>query len=75
MSTIVVRIDPEIKKRMRKYSHINWSEVVRQAILARLREEERRSLAEALLINEELRRKAPKGWDSARVIREWRERG
>ncbi len=72
LSTITVRIDPEIKKRMKKYSHINWSEVVRRAIIEKLNEEEKRNLAEALLINEKLRRKAPEGWDSAEVIKLWR---
>ncbi len=74
MSTITIRIDPEIKKRMKKYSYINWSEVVRRAILEKLNEEERKNIAEALLINERLRRKAPKGWDSTEVIKSWRRR-
>ena len=72
MSTITVRIDPEIKKRMKKYSYINWSEVVRRAIIEKLMEEEKKNIAEALLINEKLRRKAPEGWDSAEVIKLWR---
>jgi len=72
--TITVRIDPEIKRRMKMYDYINWSEVVRRAIIERLREEEEKNLAEALLINERLRRKAPRGWDSADVIRGWRRR-
>lgn len=72
LSTITVRIDPEIKKRMKKFSYINWSEVVRRAIVEKLREEEKKNLAEAILINEKLRRKAPEGWDSAEVIRLWR---
>ena len=72
LATITVRIDPEIKKRMKKYSYINWSEVVRRAIIEKLREEEKRNLAEALLINEKLRRKAPEGWDSTEVIKLWR---
>lgn len=74
MSTITVRIDPEIKRKMRKFSYINWSEVVREAILKKLAEEERRNLAEALLVNEKLRRKAPEGWDSTEVIKAWRKR-
>ena len=74
MSTITVRIDPEIKKRMKKYSYINWSEVVRKAILEKLHEEERKNIAEALLINEKLKRKAPEGWDSTEVIKSWRRR-
>ena len=72
MATITVRVDPEVKKRMKKYSHINWSEVVRRAILEELQKEEKRNIAEALLINEKLRRKAPRGWDSTEAIREWR---
>ncbi len=72
MSTITVRIDPEIKRRMKKYSYINWSEVVRKAILEKLKEEEKKNIAEALLINEKLRRRAPEGWDSTEVIRSWR---
>ena len=72
MSTITVRVDPEIKRRMRRFGYINWSEVVRRAILERLEEEEKRSIAEALLINERLRRRAPEGWSSVEVIRGWR---
>lgn len=51
MSTITIRIDPEVKKHMKKYSYINWSEDVRRAILERLNEEERRNIAEALPIS------------------------
>jgi len=72
MTTITVRISPEIKKLMRKYKYINWSEVVREAILNKIREEEEKNLAEALLINERLRRNAPKNWDSTEVIKKWR---
>ncbi len=74
MSTITIRIDPEIKKRMKKYSYINWSEVVRKAILEKLYEEEKKNIAEALLINEKLRRRAPEKWDSTEVIKSWRRR-
>jgi len=72
MTTITVRISPEVKKLMKKYRYINWSEVVREAILNKIREEERKNLAEALLINEKLRRSAPKNWDSTEVIKKWR---
>jgi len=72
MTTITVRISPEIKKLMRKYRYINWSEVVREAILNKIREEEKKNVAEALLINEKLRRDAPKNWDSTEVIKKWR---
>ena len=72
MPTFTIRIDPEIKRLMKKYSYINWSEVARKAIIEKLREEEEKNIAEALLINEELRRKAPKDWDSTEVIKKWR---
>lgn len=32
MTTISVRIDPELKKKMEKLNHLNWSEIIRQAI-------------------------------------------
>ncbi len=72
MSIITIRIDPEIEKRMKKYNYINWNEVVKRAIIEKLKEEERKNIAEALLINEMLRRKAPKGWNSTMVIKWWR---
>ncbi len=40
----------------------------------RIKQVGERNVAEAVLLNERLRRKAPSGWDSARVIREWRGR-
>jgi len=70
LSTITIRIDPEIKKRMKRYSYINWSEVIRRAILEKLIEE--KNIAEALLINGKLRRRAPSGWDSTDVTKSWR---
>ena len=72
MSTITVRVPREIRELMKKYRNVNWSEVVREAILKKIREESERNLAEAVLLNEKLRRKAPEGWDSVKVIRDWR---
>ena len=72
MSIVSVRVSEEIKKRMNKLKHINWSEVIREAILKALREEEGRNLAKAVLINERIRKKAPEKWDSTKVIRSWR---
>ena len=51
---------------------INWSAVVREAIKRRLEYEHEKDVVEAVLLNERLKRKAPKGWDSAKVIRFWR---
>ncbi len=69
-----VRIEKEIKERMKKLRHIDWSEVVRAAIIETLEKEEGRNLAKAVLITEKIRKKAPKGWNSVEVIRYWRER-
>lgn len=74
MPIVTVRINERVKEEMGRHSHINWSEVMREAIVKRLKDERGRDLAEAVLINERLRRKAPKGWDSTQVIREWRRR-
>jgi len=72
MAVISVRVDKETKRKMDVYKHINWSEVIREAIKEKLRSEER-NLARAILLNEKLRKKAPEGWDSVRMIRFWRE--
>jgi metal-responsive CopG/Arc/MetJ family transcriptional regulator len=78
MAIITVRIDDELKKRMEKEGHINWSEVIRRAIISRIEEEElwssldRRKLIKAASLNEAMRRRIS-GWDSVAEIRRWRE--
>jgi len=74
MAIISVRVSDEIKKRMDRLKHINWSEVIRRAIIKTLEEEEGRNLARAVLLNEKIRKKAPEGWDSTEIIRYWRQR-
>ena len=59
MPVISVKIDDELKRKMDKYKYINWSEIIKAEI------------AEALLLNEKLRRKSTK--DTTKIIREWRE--
>ena len=61
-------------KRQMDTAGVNWSAYLREVISQRIRQEGERNLAEALVLNERLRRDAPKGWDSTRVVREWRER-
>ena len=64
---------------MKRLPHVNWSEVVRGAIIERLKEEERRrvidvsKLHEAAKLTDSVRKKYP-GWDSTEEIRAWRER-
>jgi len=73
MTIVSVRVDDELKRRMDRLKHINWSEVIRRAIIKTLEEEEGRNLARAVLLNEKVRKKAPEGWSSVEVIRYWRE--
>lgn len=68
-----VTIPESMKEEMMKMD-VNWSAIVREAIRRKLEWELERDTVEAVLINEKLRRKAPKGWDSAEVIRGWRDR-
>ena len=65
---------PESMKEEMERIDVNWSAVVREAIRRKLEWEHERDVVEAVLINEKLRRKAPEGWDSTKVIRAWRNR-
>ncbi|MEM2849524.1 MAG: hypothetical protein QXI36_04525 [Candidatus Bathyarchaeia archaeon] len=73
MSLITVRIDDDIKRRMKRLKHINWSEIVREAILEVLSREEERDLARAVLLNESNVVIPDEGYSSIEVIRRWRE--
>lgn len=74
MTTVSVRIDPELKKEMEKLNHLNWSEIIRQAIKKRLKNESEKNLAKAVLINDKLRKEAPEGFNSTELIRKFREK-
>lgn len=74
------RISRELKEKMDRLRHINWSEVVRRAIQevvareeARLRGKDVARLKRAVLKSEELSRRV-EGWSSVEEIRRWRER-
>jgi Arc/MetJ-type ribon-helix-helix transcriptional regulator len=69
MTVVSVRIPERLKKRMDEAPWINWSEILRQAIVDTLEREEGRRLAEAVMCSERLRRDAPEGWDSTEFIR------
>ena len=78
MAIITVRIDDELRKKMRELKHVNWSEVIRQAIIQKIQEEERfrkidrRRLLKAVEITDSLKRKI-EGWNSTLEIRKWRD--
>jgi hypothetical protein len=76
---INARIDKETKEKMKKFSYINWSDVIRESVLKRLRDEESREhvidkeavaegIAKAAMI-----RKSSIGWNSTEEIRKWRD--
>jgi Arc/MetJ-type ribon-helix-helix transcriptional regulator len=66
-----VTIPKSLKEKMDKVD-INWSAALREAIRRRIDYEHQKNTVEAVLINEKLKRKAPEGWDSTKVIRLWR---
>ncbi|MCX8188225.1 MAG: hypothetical protein N3F64_00770 [Nitrososphaeria archaeon] len=70
---ITVRVDDELKRRMSRFKNVNWSEVIRKAILDVLKREEERNLAIALLLNEKNVITPDEGFSSVEVIRKWRE--
>lgn len=79
MSIISVRLDEETRRKMKLLSHLNWSEVIRQAIARKILEEENRKrrldlkmLREAAEITDRIRRPSP-SWSSTEEIRKWRE--
>lgn len=74
MTAISVRIDDELKKKMEAHPDINWSGVIRAAIKKRADQEKNKNLVLAITITERLRRKPKSGWNSTKVIREWREK-
>jgi hypothetical protein len=74
MPVVTVRVEEKLKREMEKLPHINWSEVIRATVEQRIKEEGGKNLAEAVLLNERLRKKAPQDWDSTTVIKQWRQR-
>ncbi len=80
METISAKIEKETKEKMKKLSYINWSEVIREMLNARIEEEEskvrvldRDLIKEGIRIAKEVR-KTSKGWNSTEEIRKWRDR-
>lgn len=79
MSIISVRLDEETRRKMKLLSYLNWSEIIRQAINQRIKEEESKKrtldskmLREAAEITDRIRRPSP-SWSSTEEIRKWRE--
>jgi len=78
-----IKVSKELKERMKKYLHINWAEVARNAIIKRIELEDQSSnteidlklLNEAIKIQDQIRQKtiSTNDWSSTEEIRKWRE--
>ncbi len=84
-TTITIRIPEDLKKRMSRIKGVNWSEVVRRAILDKVKVEEKlrdknwNLVTEAVQQADKLRmsletRHGKCDYDSAETIRYWRNR-
>ena len=71
MAVISVRIDDELKKKMERFPYVNWSEIVRRELEKIVERLEGRSLAEALLLNERIKKRF--AGDTTELIRGWRD--
>ena len=79
VEVVSARVDEETRRRMRRLPHVNWSEVVRNAIQEKIRDEEKRHAVDVAKIREAARstdtlRRKHEGWDSTKEIRDWREK-
>jgi len=66
-----ITLPSSLKEKMQR-TDVNWSEAIRQMISQRLEEEGEPNMVEAVILNERVRRDAPKGWSSLEVIKQWR---
>ncbi len=68
-----ITLPASLKERMSR-TDSNWSETIRDMISQRLEEEGQPSMAEAVVLNERVRKLAPRGWSSLEEIKRWRRR-
>ena len=68
-----ITIPSSLKEKMSKVDE-NWSQVIREVLIQRLEEEGEVDMAEAVILNERVRRPARKDWSSLGVINQWRRR-
>jgi hypothetical protein len=80
VEVVSAKVDDETRRRMRCLPDINWSEVIRQAIINKIEEEEarrlqvdRESVEKAAKETDALRTPSSPGWSSTEEIRRWRE--
>jgi hypothetical protein len=81
---ISFKVPEDIKEKMKKYPHINWSEIARNAIIERIEFEEQIThieidsilLNDAIKIQDQIRAKTTihEEWASTEEIRKWRKK-
>lgn len=65
---------PQSLKEKMTHIEVNWSEEIREMINQRIEEEGSADMAEAVILNEKVKRQAPRDWNSLAVIKQWRKR-
>jgi hypothetical protein len=68
---ISVRVDEELRERMRQFPDVNWSEYIRQSLEKKVSEEEMKRACEKM---DELAEKTSGEWRGSDEIRKWRDR-
>jgi hypothetical protein len=68
-----ITLPRSLKEKMEQTGE-NWSEVIRELVSQRLVEEGQTNMAEAVMLNERVKRPAHEGWDSLQAIKQWRKR-
>jgi hypothetical protein len=66
-----ITLPASLKQRMDQ-TRVNWSQEIREMISERVDEEGEPDMAEAVILNERVKRAAPKDWKSSDVIKKWR---
>lgn len=66
-----VRVDEELKERMRQLPGVNWSKFIRENIEHRIREEEMR---QAVQLMDGISEKTDPDWSGSEEVPKWRER-
>ncbi|MEM2922609.1 MAG: hypothetical protein QXF26_09885 [Candidatus Bathyarchaeia archaeon] len=72
MAVITIRVDEKTKEMMSRIE-VNWSEVIRDAIKRRIKEERTKNLAKAILINERLMKRSRGELKAEEIIRRFRD--
>jgi hypothetical protein len=69
MVNVTISVPEELKRRMERFKHINWSKVARRAFEEVARREEMLKAAEVI---KRLRMESQVEWNGAEEIRKWR---